>query len=157
MTRKLATLALTAAALAPASALASSSDAARPPLPKVTGAYFYVDHEGAAGDYAHIVFRTAEPIARGSQNSLQAGVAVEGVQYSVGTVNKVHNIYGAFVPIKGHSIPARTADGAPKRIGARLGRAFKVVVMGRDGTKFARTVTLRAERRGDDGGRPLAR
>ena len=155
MTRKLATLALTAAALAPASALAADAD--RPPLPKVTGAYFYVDHEGAAGDYAHVVFRTAEPIARGNQNSLQAGVAVEGVQYSVGTVNKAHNVYGAFVPIKGHSIPVRTADGTPKRTGAKLGRAFKIVVMGRDGTKFSRTVTLRAERKGDDAGRPLAR
>ena len=123
----------------------------------MNGAYFYVDHMGKAGDYAHIVFRTAGPIARGSQNSLEAGVAVEGVQYSVGTVNKAHNVYGAYVPIKGHSIPTRTADGTPRRTGAKLGRTFEIVVMGRDGTKDSRTVTLRAERKGDDAGRPLAR
>ncbi len=160
MTRKLAAAAaLTAAALAPASALASpaAADPTRPPLPKVTGAYFYVDHNGKAGDYAHIVFRTAAPIARGSQNSLQAGVEVEGVGHSVGTVDRAHNLYGAFIPIKGHSIPARRADGTPARKGTRLGRVFRIVVEGRDGTRVARTVRLRAERRGDDAGRPLTR
>ena len=156
MTRKIATLALTAAALAPASALAASNTD-RPPLPKVNGAYFYVDHMGKAGDYAHIVFRTADPIARGSQNSLEAGVAVEGVQYSVGTVDKAHNVYGAYVAITGGSIAARGAGDSVVRKGAKLGRTFKIVVMGRDGTKSARTVTLRAERRGDDAGRPLTR
>ena len=156
MTRKLASLG--AAAAVAAAALAPAAGAADNPAPalKVTGAYLYLDHDAASKqDLVRVVFRTASPIPRRYDGSIQAGVSIDGVSHSIGSAKKGSTLYTGAALVKGHSIA--TFDGSEVvRKGARIGRTFTVEFHTRDGQKVTKKLVLRAERKGDDAGKPLA-
>jgi hypothetical protein len=156
MSRKLISLgaaaAVAAAALAPA---AGAADNAAAPL-KVTGAYLYLDHNAASNqDFVRVVFRTASDLPRRSDGLIQAGVSIEGVSHSIGSARKGAPIYTGASEVKGHSIPKSTGPGKVTREGAKIGRKYTVVFETRDGQKVTTKLTLRAERKGDDSGKPL--
>jgi hypothetical protein len=156
MTRKLISLGAAAAvavtALAPA---AGAADNAATPL-KVTGAYLYLDHNSASNqDFVRVVFRTANDLPRRADGSIQAGVSIEGVSHSIGSARKGAPIYTGASEVKGHSIPKSTGPGTVTREGAKVGRKYTVVIETRDGQKVTKKLTLRAERKGDDSGKPL--
>jgi hypothetical protein len=158
MSRKLisigAAVAVAASALAPA---AGAADNAAAPL-KVTGAYLYLDHLAASNqDFVRVVFRTADQLPRRSDGMIQAGVSIEGVGHSLGTARKGAPIYTGASEIKGHSIPKSNGAGSVTRIGAKVGRTYTVVISLRDGQKVTKHLKLRAERKGDDSGKPLVR
>ena len=154
MTRKLLSIG-TAAAIA-ATALAPTAGAADTPALKVTGAYLYVDHEAASKqDFVRVVFRTKSPLPRRYDGSIQAGVAIEGVGHSIGSVKRGSTIYGGASEIKGHSIPTSNG-GNVSRKGAKIGRTYTVRIFTRDGQSVTKKLVLRAERKGDDAGRPLS-
>jgi hypothetical protein len=145
--------AVAATALAPATAGAADNAAA--PL-KVTGAYLYVDHlAGSNQDFVRVVFRTASPLPRRYDGLIRAGVSIEGVGHSISTARKGAPIYTGASEIKGHSIPRNTGPGAVTRVGAKIGRKYTVVFQTSDGQKVTKKLTLRAERKGDDSGKPL--
>ena len=154
MSRKLisigAAVAVAVSALAPA---AGAADNAATPL-KVTGAYLYVDHL-ANQDFVRVVFRTADPLPRRSDGMIRAGVSIEGVGHSLGTARRGAPIYTGASEIKGHSIPKSTGPGTVTRVGAKVGRTYTVVISTRDGQKVTKHLKLRAERKGDDSGKPL--
>jgi hypothetical protein len=157
MHRKLISLgaaaAVAATALAPATA--GAADNAATPL-KVTGAYLYVDHEAASNqDFVRVVFRTASPLPRRYDGMIRAGVSIEGVGHSISTARKGAPIYSGASEIKGHSIPRNTGPGKVTRVGAKVGRQYTVVFQTSDGQKVTKKLTLRAERKGDDSGKPL--
>lgn len=157
MTRKL--LALGTAAAVAATALAPTAGAADAPAPKlaVTGAYLYLDHEPASGqDFVRVVFRTKDPLPRRYDGSIQAGASIAGVGGSIGTVKRGAPIYSGATEVKGHSF-ATLVDGKVVRKGAKVGRKLTVTFETRDGQKVTRKLTLRAERKGDDQGKPLVR
>jgi len=158
MSRKLisigAAVAVAASALAPA---AGAADNAAAPL-KVTGAYLYLDHlAGSNQDFVRVVFRTADQLPRRSDGMIQAGVSIEGVGHSLATARKGAPIYTGASEIKGHSIPKNTGPGTVTRVGAKIGRTYTVVISTRDGQKVTKHLKLRAERKGDDSGKPLVR
>ena len=158
MTRKLISLgaaaAVAATAIAPA---AGAADNAATPL-KVTGAYLYLDHESASNqDFVRVVFRTASELPRRGDGSIQAGVSIEGVSHSIGSARKSAPIYTGASEVKGHSIPKSTGPGKVTREGAKIGRKYTVVFETRDGQKVTKKLTLRAERKGDDSGKPLVK
>jgi hypothetical protein len=158
MTRKLISLgaaaAVAAAAFAPA---AGAADNATTPL-KVTGAYLYLDHNSASHqDFVRVVFRTASDLPRRGDGSIQAGVSIEGVSHSIGSARKGAPIYTGASEVKGHSIPKSDGAGKVTREGAKVGRKYTVVFQTRDGQKVTKQLTLRAERKGDDSGKPLVR
>lgn len=159
MYRKLLTLTATAAvagaALAPA---AGASDTPAQPL-KVTGAYLYVDHLAASKqDFVRVVFRTSKPLPRRYDGSIQAGVSIDGVSHSIGSAKKGAPIYTGASEIKGGSIATtKGTGGTVTRKGAKIGRTFTVKFFTRDGQSVTKKLVLRAERKGDDTGKPLAR
>ena len=156
MHRKLLTIGTTAAVAA--AALAPGAGAADPSTPalEVTGAYLYLDHNDASGQkFVRVVFRTASALPRRYDGSIQAGASIEGVSHSIGSVKKGATIYTGASEVKGGSIPAWDG-GKLKRKGAKLGRSFTVAFFTRDGQKVTKTLVLRAERPGDDTGKPLA-
>jgi hypothetical protein len=155
MTRKLISLgaaaAVAAAALAPAAGAADGSAAAL----KVTGAYLYLDHNAASKqDFVRVVFRTDSDLPRRYDGSLEAGVSIDGVSHSIGSVKKGSTLYTGAAEVKGHSITS--LNGTQIRKGAKIGRAFTVRFFTRDGQKITKKLVLRAERKGDDTGKPLA-
>ena len=154
MHRKLITLtALAVAAVVPA---ANAADTTSTKL-QLEGAYLYLDHNAASGQkFVRVVFRTAKALPRRGDGSIQAGVRIEGVGHSLASLRRVKNTYTGGTEIKGGSIATVNSDNEVVRKGAKLGRKFKVTVETRDGRKVTRTLTLRAERKGDDSGRPLA-
>jgi len=159
MTRKL--LTLTAAAAVAATALAPAAGAAAAPAPKlkVDGAYLYLDHEPASHQqFVRLVFRTATPLPRRYDGMIRAGASIEGVGHSVATARKGTTIYTVATEVKGGSI-ATTSNGSAKvvRKGAKIGRAFTVRIETRDGQSVTKKLVLRAERKGDDAGKPLSR
>ncbi|HKE79430.1 MAG TPA: hypothetical protein VKB54_08985 [Solirubrobacteraceae bacterium] len=159
MYRKL--LTLTATAAVAATALAPAAGAADAPAPKlkVEGAYLYVDHEPASHqDFVRLVFRTASPLPRRFDGMIRAGASIEGVGHSVATARKGTTIYTVASEIKGGSI-ATTSSGYGKvvRKGAKVGRTFTVRIETRDGQSVTKKLVLRAERKGDDSGKPLVR
>jgi hypothetical protein len=152
MHRKL--IALTTAAVAfgaVAAPLAGAADDL-----KVTGAYLYRDHLAASKqDFVRVVFRTAKPLRRRSDGSIQAGVSIGGVNHSIAAAKRGTSCYTGATEIKGGSV-ATIQNGAVVHRGAKLGRIFTVKVTTRDGQSFTKKLTLRAERRGDDTGKPLS-
>jgi hypothetical protein len=102
-----------------------------------------------------LVFRTAEPFVRRYDGSIQGGAAIEGVNGSIGTARKGLPIYTREQVIKDGKIAQSTGGGHVRKIAARIGRSYKITVFTRDGQKVTRTLKLRAERAGDDSGRPL--
>ena len=156
MNRKL--ISLTALAAVAATSLAPAAGAAQAPAPKlgVTGAYLYLDHEPASDqDFVRVVFRTAEDLPRRGDGAIQAGVSIDGVTHSIATVKKGQPIYTGASEVKGHSITA--LNGKDIRKGAKVGRSFTVRFFTRDGQRVTKKMTLRAERKGDDTGKPLSR
>jgi hypothetical protein len=156
MYRKLITLGATAAVAAGVAApVAGAADAPVPAL-KVTGAYLYLDHLPASHqEFVRVVFRTATPLPRRRDGLIRAGVAIDGVSHSIGSARKGANIYTGASEVKGNSI-ATVADGSKVvRKGVKIGRSFTVRFSTRDGRQATRKLVLRAERPGDDSGRPL--
>jgi hypothetical protein len=156
MPRKL--ISLTAAAAVAATALAPAAGAADAPAPKlkVEGAYLYLDHEPASDqDFVRVVFRTAEDLPRRGDGAIQAGVSIDGFTHSIGSVKRGTPIYTGAAEVKGKSISS--LNGKLVRKGAKVGRSFTVRFFTRDGRHVTRKLTLRAERKGDDLGKPLTK
>jgi hypothetical protein len=147
----LAAAVLATAALAP-SALAAVGTTA--PL-KVTRAYLYLDNDATTHrEFVRVVFRTADPLPRRDDGAIRAGVSIDGFTHSIASVKHESTIYSAAAPVKDHSITSlRGGDGV--RRGAKVGRTYTVRIFDRDGHRVARKMALRAERPGDDTGRPL--
>jgi hypothetical protein len=149
--------ALAAASLAPA---AGAADACAPaPAPasslNVTGAYLYLDHNDAGKqDFVRVVFRTADDLPRRSDGMIQAGISIDGISHSIGSAKTGAPIYTGAAEVNGHSITA--LNDTLIRKGAKVGRTFTVRVFTRDGRRVTKKMTLRAERKGDDTGKPLS-
>jgi hypothetical protein len=157
MTRKFLSLtamaAVAAASLAPA---AGAADGASAQKLDVTGAYLYLDHEDASNqDFVRVVFRTARDLPRRADGAIQAGISIDGLSHSIGAVKTAQPIYTGAAEVKGHSITA--LNGKDVRKGAKVGRSFTVRFFTRDGQRVTKKMTLRAERKGDDAGKPLGR
>jgi hypothetical protein len=158
MTRKF--LSLTAVAAVAAASFAPAAGAAYSPASDykldVTGAYLYLDHEKASNqDFVRVVFRTADDLPRRYDGSIQAGVSIDGFSHSIGAVKKGAPIYTGAAEVKGNSITA--LNGKSIRKGAKVGRSYTVRFFTRDGQRVTKKMTLRAERKGDDAGKPLSR
>jgi hypothetical protein len=155
MTRKL--ISLGAAAAIAATALVPAAGAAENPAPtlKVTGAYLYLDHNAASKqDFVRVVFRTASELPRRDDGAIQAGVSIDGISHSVGSAKKGSTLYTGAAEVRDHSITA--LNDKQIRTGAKIGRSFTVRFFTRDGQKVTKKMVLRAERKGDDAGKPLA-
>jgi hypothetical protein len=157
MTRKLASLtalaAVGAASLAP---VAGAADSAPAQKLDVSGAYLYLDHDSASKqDFVRVAFRTANDLPRRYDGSIQAGISIDGITHSIGAVKKGQPVYTGATEVKGHSITA--LNGKLIRKGAKVGRSFTVRFFTRDGQHVTKKMTLRAERKGDDAGKPLSR
>jgi hypothetical protein len=155
MHRKL--IALTTAACAAAAVAvptAGAQDAPAAPL-KLNGAYLYVDSFAPANQrFVRVVFRTAEPLPRRGDGAIRAGVAIEGVNHSIGSARRGTRCYTAASVIRNGSIPTlRNNETGRKR--ARIGRTYTVTVTTRDGQTATKRLKLTRERRGDDHGRRL--
>ena len=155
MYRKLLTLSATAAVAA--TALAPAAGAADTPAPKlkIEGAYLYLDHNAASKqDFVRVVFRTGSDLPRRGDGAIQAGVSIDGFSHSIGSVKKGQPVYTSAAEVKGGWIGA--LNGASVRKGAKIGRSFTVRFFTRDGQRVTKKMVLRAERKGDDAGKPLA-
>ena len=155
MNRKLISSSLAAAiaatALVPAAGAAENAE----PTLKVTGAYLYLDHEPASDqDFVRVVFETKDQLPRRHDGMIRAGVSIEGVGHSISTAKRGSTIYSGASEIKGGSI-ATIKDGKVVRRGAKVGRTYTVTFETKDGQKVTKKLTLRAERKGDDSGKPL--
>jgi hypothetical protein len=138
---------LTAVALAAAAALAPAAGAqAAPAQPlKVTNAYLAVEHLGKQ-DFVKLVFKTAAPLLRRSDGSIQAGAAIEGVNGSIGSAKKGTNWYVERSEIKGGSIATSKHNyGKLVRKAAKVGHTYAVKMFTRDGQSVTRKLTLRAK------------
>jgi hypothetical protein len=157
MTRKFASLtALAAVAAATLAPVAGAADSAPAQKLDVSGAYLYLDHDSASKqDFVRVVFRTANDLPRRYDGSIQAGVSIDGITHSIGAVKKGQPVYTGATEVKGHSITA--LNGKLIRKGAKVGRSFTVRFFTRDGQHVTKKMTLRAERKGDDAGKPLSR
>jgi hypothetical protein len=145
-----------AAALAPAAGATASGSSSSHDL-DVTGAYLYLDHDSASKqDFVRVVFATADPLPRRSDGAIQATASIDGFNHSVATVKRGTSVYTAAAPVKGHSITSLNGNDVGRR-GAKVGATYTVRIFDRDGHKVARRMKLRAERSGDDAGRPLTR
>ena len=158
MNRKI--LALGAAAAVAAASFAPTAGAAASPASDykldVTGAYLYLDHEKASDqDFVRVVFRTADDLPRRYDGAIQAGVSIDGVTHSIGSVKKGQRIYTGASEVKDHSITA--LNGESIRKGVKVGRSYTVRFFTRDGQRVTKKLTLRAERKGDDTGKALTR
>ena len=156
MTRKLASLtALAAVAAASLAPVAGAADSAPAQKLDVSGAYLYLDHDSASKqDFVRVVFRTANDLPRRYDGSIQAGISIDGFSHSVGSAKKGAPIYTGAAEVKGHSITA--LNGKSVRKGAKVGRSFTVRFFTNDGQRVTKKMTLRAERKGDDTGKPLS-
>ena len=157
MTRKFASLtALAAVAAATLAPVAGAADSAPAQKLDVSGAYLYLDHDSASKqDFVRVVFRTANDLSRRYDGSIQAGISIDGITHSIGAVKKGQPVYTGATEVKGHSITA--LNGKLIRKGAKVGRSFTVRFFTRDGQHVTKKMTLRAERKGDDAGKPLSR
>jgi hypothetical protein len=157
MTRKFASLtALAAVAAASLAPVAGAADSAPAQKLDVSGAYLYLDHDSASKqDFVRVVFRTANDLPRRYDGSIQAGISIDGITHSIGAVKKGQPVYTGATEVKGHSITA--LNGKLIRKGAKVGRSFTVRFFTRDGQHVTKKMTLRAERKGDDAGKPLGR
>jgi hypothetical protein len=159
MTRKL--LSLTAATAVAAASFASAAGAADSPASNykldVTGAYLYLDHNDASKqDFVRVVFRTAKDLPRRYDGSIQAGVSIDSVTHSIGAAKKGAPIYTGAAEVKGNSIASLDGNSVARK-GVKVGRSYTVRFFTRDGQRVTKKMTLRAERKGDDAGKPLSR
>ena len=93
------------------------------------------------------------PIGSAADGAIQAGVSIEGVNHSIGSARRGTNCYTGASEIKGGRI-ATLKNNEVVRKGAKVGRTFTVKVFTRDGRSVTKKLTLRAERKGDDSGKP---
>ena len=155
MTLRRILISATATAVAATAAVAPAGAADGAPTLKVTGAYSYVDTIAASKQkFVQVVFRTSSALPRRADGAIRAGVRIDGVSHSIGTAKRGTNCYTGAAEIKGGSIAA-LKDGDVVRKGAKLGRTFTVKFFTRDGQSVTKKLKLRAERRGDDSGKPL--
>ena len=141
---------VSAAAFAPAGNAASAATTL-----EVTGAYAYVDSIAASKQkFVRVVFETASDLPRRGDGSIQAGVSIDGVNHSIGSAKRGSQCYTGASEIKGGSV-ATLRDNKVVRKGAKSGRTFTVKVFTRDGQSVTKKLKLRAERKGDDTGKPL--
>jgi hypothetical protein len=157
MNRKV--LSLTAVAAVVGASFAPVAGAADSPAPasslKVTGAYLYLDHNDASKqDFVRVVFRTANDLPRRADGAIQAGISIDGISHSIGAAKKGAPIYTGAAEVKGHSLTA--LNGKSIRKGAKVGRSYTVRIFTRDGQHITKKMVLRAERKGDDTGKPLS-
>jgi hypothetical protein len=147
--------AVAAASFAPAAGAADASALGPASTLKVTGAYLYLDHnEASKQDFVRVVFRTADDLPRRADGSIQAGISIDGISHSIGAAKKGAPIYTGAAEVKGNSITA--LNDKLIRKGAKVGRSFTVRFFTRDGQHVTKKMTLRAERKGDDTGKPLS-
>ena len=149
----IAALALSAAA---AGALAPVAGATSGEVPKLEldGAYAYVNTLPSKQKMLQVVFRTTHAVERRGDGSIQAGVSIDGVSHSIGAAKRGTSCYTGASEIKGGSIATNVGNTIIRK-GAKLGRTFTIVVSDRHGQSVTKTVKLRAERPGDDRGKPL--
>ena len=152
-------LPLTAVSAMAAASLAPAAGAADAPAPAssldVTGAYLYLDHDDASKqDFVRVVFRTADDLPRRADGMIQAGISIDGFSHSIASAKKGAPIYSGAAEVKGNSITS--LNGKLIRKGAKVGRTFTVRFFTRDGRHVTKKMTLRAERKGDDTGKPLS-
>jgi hypothetical protein len=141
---------VSAVAFAPAGNAASTDSTL-----EVTGAYAYVDSIAASKQkFVRVVFETAADLPRRGDGSIQAGVSIDGVNHSIGSAKRGTRCYTGASEIKGGSV-ATLRDNKVVRKGAKIGRTFTVKIFTRDGQSVTKKLKLRAERRGDDSGKPL--
>lgn len=151
-------ISLGAAAAVAATALAPAAGAADNPTPKlqVTGAYLYLDHEPASNqDFVRVVFKTKNQLPRRADGAIQAGISIDSVTHSIGSVKRGSTIYTGASEVKGHSIASLSGNDVARK-GVKVGRSYTVRFFTRDGQKVTKKMVLRAERKGDDQGKPLA-
>src|SRR3954466_13956490 len=123
MHRKL--IALTTAAVAAGAVAAPLAGAAGDTL-KVSGAYLYKDHNAASKqDFVRVVFKTSKALPRRYDGSIQAGVSIDGVNHSIGSVKRGGKCYTGASEIKGGSV-ATISGNKVVRKSARTGRTFTV-------------------------------
>ena len=155
MHRKL--IALTTAVCAAAAVAvpsAGAQDAPAGPL-KLDGAYLYVDSFAPSSQrFVRVVFKTAEPLPRRGDGAIRAGVAIDGVNHSLGSAKRGTACYTAASVIKGGSI-ATLRNNETGRKGAKIGRTFTIKVTTREGQTATKRLELTRERRGDDHGKRL--
>ena len=152
MHRKL--IALTTAAIAVGAVAAPMAGAAGDTL-KVTGAYLYKDHNAASKqDFVRVVFKTSQALPRRYDGSIQAGVSIDGVNHSIGSVKRGTTCYTGATEIKGGSV-ATLQGSKVVRKGAKTGRKFTVKFFTRDGRSVTKTLQLYRENPGYDRGQPL--
>ena len=150
LTAATASAVLGAAALAPVGSAADDTQTL-----KVTGAYAYVDTISASKQkFVRVVFETAADLPRRWDGAIRAGISIDGVGHSISTAKRGSRCYAGAAEIKGGSI-ATIKDNEVVRKGAKIGRTFTVRFFTRDGASVTKKLKLRAERRGDDSGKPL--
>jgi hypothetical protein len=159
MNRKI--LSLGAAAAVAAASFAPTAGAAASPASDykldVTGAYLYLDHGPASGqDFVRVVFRTADNLPRRHDGAIQAGISIDSVTHSIGSARKGAPIYTGAAEVKGNSITSLDGNSVARK-GVKVGRSYTVRFFTRDGQRVTKKMTLRAERKGDDTGKPLTR
>ena len=155
MHRHLLTLTTAAVAAASFAPIAGAATPAQAPKLEIEGAYLYKDHLAASKqDFVRVVFRTAADLPRRADGAIQAGVSIDGLSHSIASARKGAPIYTGAAEVKGHSITA--LNGKLIRKGAKVGRSFTVRFFTRDGQHVTKKMTLRAERKGDDRGKPLS-
>ena len=101
-----------------------------------------------------VVFRTTSALPRRADGAIQAGVSIEGVNHSIGSARRGTNCYTGASEIKGGRIATLKNNEVVRKV-AKVGRTFTVKVFTRDGRSVTKELTLRAERKGDDSGKPL--
>jgi hypothetical protein len=137
----------TVATVAAVAALAPAAGAQTTPTQplKIQGAYLALEHIGKQ-DFVKLVFKTADPLTRRYDGSIQAGASIEGVSHSIGSAKKGTTWYTALSEIKGGSIATtKPNSGKVIRKGAKVGRTYSVKMFTRDGQSVTRTLKLRAK------------
>src|SRR3954454_23437675 len=152
MHRKL--IALTTAAVAAGAVAAPLAGAAGDTL-EDGAAYLYKDHNAASKqDFVRVVFKTSKALPRRYDGSIQAGVSIDGVKHSIGSVKRGSTCYTGATEIKGGSI-ATLQGSKVVRKGAKAGRTYAVKFFTRDGQSVTKKLKLSNEAKGYDNGRPL--
>lgn len=152
MHRKL--IALTTAAIAAGAVAAPLAGAAGDTL-KVTGAYLYKDHNAASKqDFVRVVFKTSKALPRRYDGAIQAGVSIDGVNHSIGSVKRGSTCFTGATEIKGGSVATLNGSKVVRK-GAKTGRKFTVKFFTRDGQSVTKTLRLSREAKGYDRGQPL--
>jgi hypothetical protein len=139
-------IALTLSAVTAVAALAPAAGAQTAPAQplKVQGAYLALEHIGKQ-DFVKLAFKTARPLPRRYDGSIQAGASIEGVSHSIGSAKKGTNWYAALSEVKGGSIATtKPNSGQVIRKGAKVGRTYTVKMFTRDGQSVTRKLKLRA-------------